>query len=104
MREKLSEIVFESLMFTKFQFTEPATNVLHARGLTTGLVVDMGECSTTLTPIIEGFKLHNAVRRSVIGGQALLDCFIDRLRESKDLELLTTYEREVVARDMLMMK
>ena len=83
MREKLAELVFESLdSFAEFQFTVPASNILHAKGLTTGLVVDMGEISTTLTPIVEGFCLKNAVRRGAVpGGQALLDCLIDRLEK-----------------------
>ena len=67
-KEKLAEIVFESQDFANLQFTVPASNILNARGLTSGLVVDMGECSTTLTPIVEGFILSNSVRRSVTGG------------------------------------
>ena len=67
-QERLAEIVFESLDFANFQFTVPASNILNARGMTSGLVVDMGECSTTLTPIVEGFFLRNSVRRSVTGG------------------------------------
>ena len=104
MREKLTEIVFESLNFSNFQFTVPASNILHAQGLTTGLVVDMGECSTTMTPIVDGFILSNAVKRSVLGGQALLDSLIEGLQEKKGLHLRTTYEREVIARNILMLK
>lgn len=64
----------------------------------------MGECSTTITPIVEGFIMSNAVNRSAIGGQTLLENFIKETHNNKGLQLLTTYEREVIARNMLMMR
>ena len=79
-QENFAMIAFESLGLSNFKMTVPAQNILHAQGLTTGLVVDMGELSTTVTPIVDGFVLSNAVRRSsCMSGQALLEKFIERL-------------------------
>jgi len=57
-----------------------------------------------MTPIVDGFILSNAVKRSVLGGRALLDSLIEGLRERKGLHLRTTYEQQVIARNILLLK
>ena len=87
------------------QFTLPASNILHAKGLTSGLVLDLGEISTTMTPIVDGFILTNSVKRSAsMSAQTLLDSLIEQVQREKSLCLRTTYEREVIGRDMLMLR
>ena len=57
-----------------------------------------------MTPIVDGFILSNAVKRSVLGGRAILDNLIEGLREKKGLHLRTTYEQQVIARNILLLK
>ena len=102
--EKLASIVFESLDFAHFQFTQTPTNILRSHGLLTGLVLDIGDSSTTVSPIYEGFLVEHAVKRSPIGGQALLEMLISNLEANQVVSLRTSYEREFTGRDILMQK
>ena len=81
-KERLSEIIFEGLCFSKLRFTLSASNMLFAKGLTSGLIVDVGEMSSTMTPIVEGFIMANGVHRSAsMSGQVLLDSLIEQLQQ-----------------------
>ena len=48
--------------------------------------------------------MTRGVRKLALGGQTLLENFIDNLLEASKLHLRTTYEREIIARNMLLMK
>lgn len=76
---KITELAFETLEVANFQFTSSASNIMYSNGLSTGLVIDMGESSTSLTPIYEGFIMSHAAKRTPIGGRAVLNNLISLL-------------------------
>ena len=47
--------------------------VLAAHGLSTGLVIDIGETSTRVTPVLNGVPLRNLMRRVSVGGKILTE-------------------------------
>ena len=52
---------FES---TGIYFANPAVMSLYAQGKTTGLVLDSGECTTSVFPVYEGVRTHSAADRT----------------------------------------
>ena len=70
----------------------------------TGLILDIGDSSTTVTPIFDGCEITHATKRSPVGGQALLELLISNLEANGVVSLRTSYEREFVGRDILRQK
>jgi actin, other eukaryote len=70
-REKMTEVVFETLKCRRFYVNVQAVLALYASGRTTGLVLDVGEGKTHAVPIFEGFPLPHAVLRSSLAGKDL---------------------------------
>ena len=66
--------------------------------------MDIGDSSSTISPLFEGFLIQHAVKRSPIGGQVLLDMLMTNLEENGVVSLRTSYEREFTGRDILMQK
>lgn len=60
-REKLAEILFESLGSSNVYIQLETALVLYGSGRTTGLVVDIGAGITSMVPIYEGYGLGQAV-------------------------------------------
>ena len=72
-REKMAEIVFESLQAPEFYVSITAVCALYAFGRTTGIVLDAGHTVTHSVPIYEGFALPHAVLKMDLGGKDLTD-------------------------------
>lgn len=87
--------------FAQFQFTQSPTNILRFHGLLTGLVLDIGDSSATVSPVYEGYLVEHAIKRSPIGGQALLELLITNLEANEVVSLRTSFEREFTGRDIL---
>ena len=50
---------------------------LYSTGKTIGLVVDSGKEQTRITPVFEGYKIENAMKRMQIGGRDLTNYLLD---------------------------
>jgi len=63
-----------------------ATCALYSLGSTTGIVIDIGEELTTITPVYEGFVMQKAVKRIPIAGR---DCttYLGKKLSSKGEEI-----------------
>ena len=65
--------LFEKFGVPSIAIVPHATSVLVAHGLSTGLVVDIGETSTRVTPVVDGVPLREWIRRSMLCGRTLTD-------------------------------
>ena len=65
--------LFETFGAPSIAVVPHATAVLVAHGLSTGLVVDVGETSTRVTPVLNGAPLKKWMRRSDLSGKTLTD-------------------------------
>merc|ERR1711962_964898 len=66
-REKMGEIMFENLRVPGLLISLQSKLSLYSQGRTTGVVVDSGHETTTVTPIYEGFEIPNAVKQMDFG-------------------------------------
>eukprot|EP01056_Protomagalhaensia_sp_Gyna25_P005106 Protomagalhaensia_sp_Gyna_25__5105@NODE_589_length_3051_cov_94_468792_g456_i0_p1_GENE_NODE_589_length_3051_cov_94_468792_g456_i0NODE_589_length_3051_cov_94_468792_g456_i0_p1_ORF_typecomplete_len424_score47_02Actin/PF00022_19/3_1e40MreB_Mbl/PF06723_13/4e06PilM_2/PF11104_8/32PilM_2/PF11104_8/0_96_NODE_589_length_3051_cov_94_468792_g456_i05021773 len=57
---------------------------LSGLGLTTGLVMDMGETHTTVTAVLEGAVMEGAVKKSKQGGRSVTDSLLRLMQSRKD--------------------
>jgi actin len=67
-REKMAEIMFESLEVPELYVGITAVCALYAFGKTTGIVLDAGHTVTHSVPIYEGFALPHAILKMEMGG------------------------------------
>jgi len=57
---KMAEAFFEDIKVSSLLFMNSASLSLFSTGLTTGLVVEAGHGTTSVTPIFEGFPVNHA--------------------------------------------
>jgi actin-related protein len=92
-RNKLAELVFENFGFHQMMSIPQAFSTMVAEGNTTGLVIDLGESSTSVVPIFDSKILNTSISRLDIGGRTL-NSFLIRMLKNK-LAFLTSYEKEI---------
>jgi actin-related protein len=97
-REKYAQILFETFNVPAMQVACQANLALYASGRTTGLVVDIGDGVTHVSPIWEGSLLSHANQRCDIGGKDLTR-YLAKIITERSYYLSTTAETEIV-RDM----
>ena len=68
---------------------------LYARGLTTGVVLDVGDGCSHATAIYEGFSIQNATRRIDLGGTDITEHLVLLLQRS-GYSFRTTAEFQIV--------
>lgn len=76
-RTKLAEILFESCKIPALFLGRDAVMSCYACGRSTGVVVDIGGSSTTVTPVFEGWAESSL--RSPVGGNFMDDHFLSIL-------------------------
>ena len=64
-RERKAEIFFESLRVPQFSIATQSVLALHAEGLTSGVVVDIGAGHAAVVPVLEG-KFFNFVQLIIV--------------------------------------
>jgi actin len=94
-RERMTQIVFETFNSPAFYVSVNACLAAYASGRTTATVVCAGSGVTHVTPISEGFCLPNAVARVDMAGRDLTDYLMKILAE-RGYTFSTTAEREIV--------
>jgi centractin len=93
-RDKMAEIMFESIRAPALYFSPPSVLSLYASGRTTGVVLDVGDTVTHVVPVYEGFALQHSVCRSDIGGRDVTRELQLQLRRA-GLSLTTTAEADL---------
>ncbi len=98
-REKMTQIMFESLNMPAMYVPTPAVLSMYASGRLTGIAVDSGESVSHTVPVYEGYALHHAILKLDIGGRDLTDYLMKILNESGH-SFTTKIEKEVIVRDI----
>ncbi|OWR43718.1 actin [Danaus plexippus plexippus] len=70
-KEKMAEILFESLSIHDLYLAISSALALHANGRTSGLVWENGHSCSYVSPVFEGFPLKHATIESEINGSSL---------------------------------
>ncbi|KAJ1141856.1 hypothetical protein NDU88_008184 [Pleurodeles waltl] len=81
-REKMTEVMFETLKVPAMYLSVQATLALYASAKTTGLVVDSGYGVTETVPIYDGYYLPHAVCKLDIAGNDITECLAKLLVDS----------------------
>lgn len=69
--ERLFEIFLEQYQTMAFYPVLDSMLTLYSGGFQTGLVVEIGDSNTRITPIYEGYKIEHAIRIINLGGKTL---------------------------------
>eukprot|EP01105_Mastigella_eilhardi_P023908 TRINITY_DN6113_c0_g1_i1.p1 TRINITY_DN6113_c0_g1~~TRINITY_DN6113_c0_g1_i1.p1 ORF type:complete len:1182 (-),score=308.16 TRINITY_DN6113_c0_g1_i1:54-3599(-) len=94
-REKMMQILFETFNVPAVYVTSAPVLALYASGRTTGIVINIGDTTTQIVPIYEGFALAHAIVCAQIGGRDLTD-FLMKIMTERGYSFTTTAEREIV--------
>lgn len=70
-REDFAAMMFETFKVPRIYFARVPAMVMYASGRTSGTVVDIGEITSCISPVYEGFVLTDCVEYGTIGGHAL---------------------------------
>ncbi|GKT23869.1 Actin family like protein [Aduncisulcus paluster] len=80
-REKLTEILFETLGIPSLLLQSQPILALAGTGLTSGVVVDSGAGSTHIVPIYQGVAIDHAMEYYPVNGSDITNFLISLLRE-----------------------
>lgn len=95
-RSTTSEIFFETYRAPALFFSPPAVLSLYASGRTTGVVLDVGEGTTHVIPVYEGYALKHSIGRTDIAGRDVNSELQLLLRKNSGLVFTTTAEKDLV--------
>ena len=94
LREKTTEIMFETFSTAGFYLANSSVMSLFATGRTTGIVIESGLNETSVVPVYEGYALPQATLKLPIGGEEVTNFLIVNLRKS-GLDLPSSKEFEI---------
>ncbi|CAD5126846.1 DgyrCDS14876 [Dimorphilus gyrociliatus] len=97
-REKMTQIMFETFNVPYFYVSVPAVLALYAEGRTTGVVLSSGDSLTHAVPVYDGHIVPNATIHLDIAGKDLTDYLIKILGD-KGYNLTSSDDR-VIATDI----
>ena len=93
--KKLFEIFLEKYQCNAFYPVLDSMLTLYAGGFQTGLVVEIGDSLTRLTPIYQGYKLDHAIKHIDIGGRTLTR-FMEKILGERGFSVDSSIRRELV--------
>eukprot|EP01002_Notosolenus_urceolatus_P003059 NODE_1809_length_1292_cov_20.427192_g1498_i0.p1 GENE.NODE_1809_length_1292_cov_20.427192_g1498_i0~~NODE_1809_length_1292_cov_20.427192_g1498_i0.p1 ORF type:complete len:380 (+),score=55.55 NODE_1809_length_1292_cov_20.427192_g1498_i0:120-1259(+) len=94
-RRKTAEVFFETFGVPAVFFPLQAVLALYASGVTTGVVLDVGEGVSHSVPVYEGFAVTNAATRIDLGGRDVTD-FLRVLLRKTGHRFYTSADMEIV--------
>ena len=94
-RIKTAQMFFENFQVPKIFFHPSSVLSLYARGLTTGVVLDVGDGVSSATAIYDGFSIQSATRRIDLGGRDITKHLVLLLQRS-GYSFRTTAEFQIV--------
>lgn len=80
-REKMTELFFETFQVPSIFITSGAVLALYGAGKFSGIVVDSGYDATFFVPISNGFPFSSAIKKLNFGGQDITDYFQQLLKQ-----------------------
>ncbi|KNC48215.1 actin [Thecamonas trahens ATCC 50062] len=92
---KMAQIAFETFGVPALWMIQSATLGVVAAGSVTGLAVEFGARSVTVTPVFDGYAISAATVMVPIGGDLITDHLM-RLLTERGYSFTTTAEREIV--------
>lgn len=87
--------MFETFNVPKLFFQSTSVLSLYARGMTTGVVLDVGDGVSSASAIYEGYSINNATQRINLGGRDVTQHLMQLLRRA-GYGFHTTAEFEIV--------
>merc|ERR1719262_1944328 len=97
-RQEMTKIFMTTYKFKGIYIGITAVLALFGQGLTTGLIVDIGDGVTHIVPVVEGYALPHAIRRLDLGGRDLtkyMGRMLSEQRENEGRYFLTSAELEI---------
>lgn len=95
-RDKMAQVLFESLNIPCVYVSLQATLALYASGRTTGVVIDGGDGVTHIVPSFEGFALPTSIKRMDIAGRDITDQLVHHIRRTTGVSFKSSSEFEIV--------
>lgn len=86
-REKMTEIMFETFEAPSLFMATQAVLSLYASSRTTGVIFDSGDDVTNVASIYEGLVLPKAIKRSEFAGRDLTKCLAEMTRDKIKVNL-----------------
>ena len=93
--KRLFELFLENYQCRAFYPVLDSMLTLYAGGFQTGLVVEIGDSLTRLTPIYQGYKLDHAIKHIDIGGRTLTR-FMEKILGERGFSADSSIRRELV--------
>ncbi|KAI6198282.1 actin [Aphelenchoides fujianensis] len=91
MMDYLAELMFEKYQVPSFFLVKNAVLTAFSTGRSAGLVLDSGATYTSATPVYDGYAITNAIVKSPVGGDLIVDqC--RRVLEEQKIELVPYYK------------
>ncbi|XP_078497057.1 actin-related protein T2-like [Lissotriton helveticus] len=94
-REKMTEVMFETLKVPAMYLCVQATLALYASAQTTGLVVDSGDGVTETVPIYDGYYLPHAVCKLDVAGNDITE-YLTKLLVDSGHAFASSLEKDIV--------
>lgn len=94
-RERMMQIMFDTLNVPKTYVAIQAVLSLYASGRTTGIVLDSGDGVTHTVPIYEWYSIPHAVRKILLAGRDLTK-YLFKIMDERGYHFTTSAEQEIV--------
>ena len=88
-RETIAHILFEKFNIYNIHFEPQSIMTLYSTSKTSGLIVDSGEMSTEIVPIIEGYIISQGICNFPIGGHQLTKKFENVYKDIFDINYVS---------------
>ena len=90
-RETIAQILFEKLNIYQLHFEPQSIMTLYSTSKTSGLIVQSGEMSTEIVPIIEGYIISQGICNFPISGHQLTDKFGNVYKDIFDINNVSNH-------------